>query len=314
MGTEAEATATLGEDRSEWPEVAIIVLNWNNYEDTAECLKSIEKVKYPNYQVIVADNGSTDGSGKRLESEFDWCTFLFIDENLGFSGGNNVAISHALENNYDYVLLLNNDTIVAPNFLNPLVKTAEGHGENTLVSGLIYEHGTSDIWYAGGKFSPTLVKGTFRTEPKSNGTYEVGKITGALALIPASFAERFDVLNDDYFVGTEDAELGWLARSNGGKILLNPDSEVSHKTSSTRGMDNKFTHYNNSFNRLAFSSNNHDLYRKTLFILFFTTTLAMKIIRWAPLRKYGLIHSSLLGVYDFIMGNDPKDRISLLNQ
>jgi len=313
MESEIEATATLGEDHSEWPEIAIIVLNWNNYEDTAECLKSIEEITYPNYRVVVVDNGSTDGSGKRLESEFDWCTFLFNGENLGFSGGNNEGISYALENNFDYILLLNNDTIVTPNFLTPLVKTAEENGDKDLVSGLIREYGTSDIWYAGGRFFPLFINGTTRTNPKTDETYEAGKITGALALIPTEFAEDFDVLNDDYFVGLEDAELGWLARSNGGKILLNPASEVYHKSNSTRGLDNKFTHYNNSFNSLTFSSNNHTITQRVIFTLFFAVTLSVKILRWAVLRKFGLIYSSLLGVYDFIIDNDPKHRVSLLD-
>lgn len=311
---DAEATADLGEDRSEWPEVAIIILNWNNYEDTAECLESLKKVRYPNKEVIVVDNGSADGSGEQLENEFGWCKFLFNNENLGFSAGNNIGIEYALENEYPYVLLLNNDTVVESEFLTPLIMTAEQNERRAIVSGLIYEYGCFDLWYAGGEFSPTLVDGTFRHEPKAQTVYEVGKVTGALALLPQEFVESYNILNEDYFIGLEDTELSWVAKTKNWKLLVNPKSHIHHKVNSSRGMDNPYTHYNSAFNRFTFSSNHHSHIQRMIFLMFFGATRLIRFTQWSISGNFPLIYATLLGVYDYYKDNCPKKRQYLVSK
>jgi len=107
------------------PLVYIVILNWNQYDDTKECLDSLPKINYPNYRVVLVDNGSHDKSGERLKSEFPQHVFIFSEKNLGFAEGNNVGIQKALEDkNCDYIFCLNNDTIVEPNFLDELIKIA----------------------------------------------------------------------------------------------------------------------------------------------------------------------------------------------
>lgn len=106
------------------PIVAIIILNWNGLRDTLECLESLAMITYPNYELIVVDNGSTDGSAACLRARYPDIAIIENKENLGFAEGNNVG-KHALAKRTHYVLLLNNDTIVAPAFLDALVTVAE---------------------------------------------------------------------------------------------------------------------------------------------------------------------------------------------
>ena len=103
------------------PKVSIITLTWNSYEVTRDCLLSLQKIDYPAFEVVLVDNGSVDGSGKKLAHDFPDVKVILNETNLGFTGGNNVGMRDALARGTDYLLLLNNDTIVAPNFLTELV-------------------------------------------------------------------------------------------------------------------------------------------------------------------------------------------------
>src|SRR3990170_2313546 len=107
------------------PRVFIIILNWNGYADTAECVRSLYRITYPSFVIVVVDNGSIDGSVARLKDEFRDVVCMENKENLGFAGGNNEGIRYALEHGADYVLLLNNDTVVEAGFLDVLVRAAE---------------------------------------------------------------------------------------------------------------------------------------------------------------------------------------------
>src|SRR5271165_3737452 len=97
--------------------IGIVLVNWNSYADTARCLHSLAAKTYPNAEIIVVDNGSKDESLAKLRAEFPTVTFIHSQENTGFTGGNNLGIEHALQAGCDHVLLLNNDTIVLPGFL-----------------------------------------------------------------------------------------------------------------------------------------------------------------------------------------------------
>src|SRR3972149_12101418 len=99
------------------PKVAIIVLNWNGKNDTLECLASIDKMDYPSIYVILVDNGSQDGSVAAIQRKFPEVMIVETKSNLGFAGGNNMGIRYALRNGAEYVLVLNNDTIVDPQLI-----------------------------------------------------------------------------------------------------------------------------------------------------------------------------------------------------
>jgi GT2 family glycosyltransferase len=107
----------------DFPLVYVIVINWNGYDDTVECLLSLFKMDYPNYRIVVVDNGSVDDS-LRLENFSDRITLLKSETNLGYAGGNKLGMRHALANGIEYVGLWNNDTVVPPDALAKLVTGA----------------------------------------------------------------------------------------------------------------------------------------------------------------------------------------------
>src|SRR5262245_35539834 len=104
------------------PTVSIIVLNYNGREDTLACLRSLEHLTYPNVSVVVVDNASSDGSVDAIRAAHPQMTLIETGANLGFTGGNNIGIQHALDHGADYVMLLNNDTIAAPDMLNLMIE------------------------------------------------------------------------------------------------------------------------------------------------------------------------------------------------
>lgn len=103
------------------PHVFIIIVNWNGYKDTLDCLKSLREITYKNYTIIIVDNGSTDNYINILRSTYPDIKILRNSKNLGYTGGVNTGIKYAMQQNADYVLLLNNDTVVRSNFLQPLI-------------------------------------------------------------------------------------------------------------------------------------------------------------------------------------------------
>ena len=104
---------------------AIIVLSWNNYKDTSICLNSLKKIDRSNCDILLVDNGSTDDSIERLKAEYPDVKCIVNDRNYGFAEGNNIGIRRAIKMGAEYILLLNNDTEVAPNFVSELVCEAE---------------------------------------------------------------------------------------------------------------------------------------------------------------------------------------------
>lgn len=312
MGTETEGTDTLGENRSEWPEVAIIVLNWNNYEDTAECLSSLESVEYPNYHVVVIDNGSTDGSGEKLQDEFRWCQHIRNDENRGYSAGVNVGINDVLSQDSEYIVLLNNDAIVNPNFLCPLVKTAERKKDVGIVTGIIHTNTGDRIQSAGRDFNKYLVKGNHLNKIKSEVEYEVDCISGALALFPSQVLSELEGLNESYFLGPDDVDVSIRAKKRGYKIFVNPDSSIRHKVGSTGGTENAFRYYHSTKGRLNLASDHLDINHRVIFYPFFISSRIFRFIQWTIQAKPILIWGVLLGIHDYLSGEVSRNRPSLL--
>src|SRR5690349_1988561 len=122
------------------PAVSIIVLNYNGLQDTMACLRSLEHLTYSRASIILVDNASTDGTADVVRRAYPNVTVMETGMNLGFTGGNNVAIEHALEHGADYVMLLNNDTIVAPDFLNVMVEVMEQDPTIGVSGPMIYYH------------------------------------------------------------------------------------------------------------------------------------------------------------------------------
>lgn len=218
------------------PRVYVVILNWNNYKDTKKCVESVQQATYPDIKTIIVDNASTDGSGERLRREFPQHRFIGNERNLGFSRGCNRGIADAMKDEgCAYVLLLNNDATVSPDFLEKAVETAEQDSRIGLVGGKILNSPQSKLLaYAGGQVNlrrGTVVIRGFGEE--DHGQYdeacEVGFVTCAFILIKREVLERLGPLPEEYFFGVEEWDYSYNAQRNGYKLYYVPEFVAYHK-------------------------------------------------------------------------------------
>ncbi len=220
------------------PFVSIVVLNWNSYDDTINCIESLKKITYPEYEIIIVDNGSTDGSERILKQRFPELTLIQTGHNLGFTGGVNAGIRHALKEGADYIHLLNNDTVVAPDFLEELLKVAEKDGKaGILCSKIYFYHRPDRIWYAGATFYSliglTVLVGCGRKDNKRFDTIRETEPTGCSMLLKREVCEKIGLFDEEYFCYYEDLDFGMRAKRAGFRTLYVPSSKVWHKIGET---------------------------------------------------------------------------------
>ncbi len=241
-------------EQKSFPRIGIILVNRNTYEDTSVCLRSLAKITYPNAEVIVVDNGSKDDSLARLRSEFPSITYIPSKENTGFTGGNNLGIQYALEAGCDHVLLLNNDTIVLPGFLEPLVGRLESDPKIAAATGKIYyapqtRNGEDKIiWYAGCYRKWHMGYHHYGVEEKDTGTYDTPRETpyasGCLMLLRGNVIRKIGVLSPEYFIYWEEADWCHRARDVGYICMYEPKSVIYHNfTSAALGYETPFHMY-----------------------------------------------------------------------
>jgi GT2 family glycosyltransferase len=218
------------------PAVSIVVLNYNGREDTLACLRSLQHLMYPNITVIVVDNDSTDGSVEAIRATYPETTLLETGANLGFTGGNNVGIRYALEHSADYVMLLNNDTIVAPDMMNILIEVMENDPTIGVTGPTVYYYNAPDlIWSAGGKIDwshgVTTMIGLNEEDKSQYGLSprQVEFVTGCALLVRREVWERAGLLDEQFFMYYEETE--WCVRAGraGYKIMHVPQAMMWHK-------------------------------------------------------------------------------------
>lgn len=210
--------------------VAIILLNWNAYFHSRNCINSLTKVNEVSFDIILVDNASTDNSHFKLKEEFPHVQFIQATQNLGFSGGNNLGLKKVLELNYVYVLLLNNDVFVDANFLYHLTNYLDFNPEVGAVQPLINHHPDRyKIWNGGGKFNRIIGKTDSRQNNNSdNCPLEIDWISGCAFMIRTSVLNQVGLFNEKYFAYYEDVDLSFRIREAGFKLVLNPSSVIYH--------------------------------------------------------------------------------------
>lgn len=223
------------------PLVYIIVLTWNGKKDTLECLNSLKKVSYNNLKVLVVDNASSDGTQEEVQKQFPDVEYILNPTNLRFAHGNNVGIKYALTKGADYILLLNNDTTVADNFLDELVTTASRNSNIGIVGPkMCYYSDPERIWYAGGKIE--WWKGWIShigVRELDNGQYDQTKetdfVSGCSILVKRDVIEKVGLLDTAYYIYGEDVD--WCIRAShaGYKIMFEPKAKIWHKLSVSTG-------------------------------------------------------------------------------
>jgi GT2 family glycosyltransferase len=215
---------------------AIVILNWNSRDMTAECIRSLLAMDCKDYHIIVVDNGSHDGSPEYLRQQFPRITLLPQQRNLGFALGCNIGMRHALENGFDYVLPLNNDTVVDPHFLSALLEAAERHPAAGLLSPKIYFYDFPDrFWWAGGQYSLwTGITKHFGWKQKDIGQFDcacpIDWATACAPFLHASALRKVGLFDENFFLVAEDLDLSLRLRRAGYEIWYTPQAKLWHKT------------------------------------------------------------------------------------
>jgi GT2 family glycosyltransferase len=221
------------------PKVFVIVLNYNGGGLIENCLKSLEKVNYSNLHILVVDNNSSDDSVFKIEKKFSDLKIINNKKNFGFSKGNNVGIDFALKNDADYVLLLNQDTEVEPDFLSKLIKEGEKDNKTGLLSPIIFLEKTKKIWFSGGRINWWNMKAFHEFDLVKSKSFETSFLTGCSLLIKREVLEKIGPLDEDFFLYWEDVDYSVRAKKAGFKIKVVPESVIYHFESSNELNENK---------------------------------------------------------------------------
>jgi GT2 family glycosyltransferase len=218
---------------------SIIILNWNSHEMTAECIRSLRAMDISDFEIIVVDNGSSDGSPDKLISQFPQITILPQRRNLGFAAGCNVGMRHALADEAEYVLLLNNDTVVGPGFIREMLATIESDPRIGAVCPKIYFADRPNLlWYAGADFSPWTGTSKYRgwkevDHGQLDDSKEITQATGCAMLVRCNALIDVGLLDEQFWAYVEDLDWSIRFRKQGYRLVFAPKARLWHRDGAT---------------------------------------------------------------------------------
>jgi GT2 family glycosyltransferase len=242
------------------PMVSIVSVNYDQPKVTCEMLASLRKVTYPNFEILVVDNASPNNSPDIIKEMYPEIQLIISEKNLGFAGGNNIALKQARG---DYILLLNNDTEVQPNFLDSLVELMESDQKIGITSSkILYFYENNIIQYAG---IPPLHPITSRGGSDGDKEVDLGQYNeiketyyphGACMMIRKSVLKEVGLLYEGYFLYYEEYDFAERVRKAGYKIYYQPNSCILHKESISTGRNSPLKTYYLNRNRMLFLRRN----------------------------------------------------------
>jgi GT2 family glycosyltransferase len=256
--------------------VAIIILNWNGKQNTHECLESVLKLDYSNYQVIIADNGSEDDSVQFFKQNFPDILIIENGSNLGYAEGNNRAITYAIEKEFEYILLLNNDAIVDAQLLKSFIDVSKTNPQAGVFGAKIYYlKEPRKIWFAGGKILPGILLASHEGggEIDNCESWEevrpIDYACGCALFIKSNVIRKIGVLESKFFLMWEETDFCYRARRGGFECLFVPKALVWHKISASF-KDGDVGLLHNYFmirNRLLWIERNVSMREKFMFLI-----------------------------------------------
>lgn len=219
--------------KRKYPKVSIVIPTYNRKKDVLECLESLQSAKYPNYEIVVVDNGSIDGTAEAIKNHFPHIKLIMSPKNLGVTGGRNLGAKHS---NGEYTLFLDHDTIVDKNMLSELVLVMQDDIEIGLAGPLIYYYeDPKRIWAAGTSISLFTGKVSFNMA----GLIDVGQLEKVMnvQVLPTAFIMRREVIekvglfDETFFAVYEDTDFCYRVREAGYKVVCVSTARVWHKVS-----------------------------------------------------------------------------------
>jgi len=283
------------------PLVSIIIVNYNGKNYLEKCLESLFQVKYSNFEIIIVDNNSTDGSIEFAEKNYPQITIKKLEKNYGFAYPNNLGSKMAKG---DFLLFLNNDTKVDPHFLNPLIKSMMSDSKIAICQSLLLRpDGKVD---SSGDFLDDYGRAySSKIIPKKQ--QPILSARGASMLVRKDIFYELDMFDEKFFVSFEDVDLGWRAWINGFEVIVVPDSIVYHYGGGTISKMTEVIQFHGTKNSLILRLTNFEFFYaiRSIIGLFFVVlskrTLGFSIIAdpevVPPLPKMRIMLSAVRWVF-----------------
>ncbi len=291
---------------------AVVLINWNSFEYTSQCIESLMNCDQTQFDIIVVDNGSEDGSGKKLKDNFPQINLVQSDSNIGFAGGNNLGMAQAIDSKYTYIMMLNNDTFVEPNLIDVLANYMDHNPEVGIIQPKIFfNHDRTLLWNGGSYFNPIIslahTKGYFKKDSKEyNSIKEVDWVTGCAFFTRSDILKKSGGFNEKFFIYFEDVDLSFRIKKLGYKLIYHPGGIVYHiegmsnksKTKDKEGYQKPIVHYLNQRNRIWFIKK----YVKPLFVLptlMYHGSYSLALVLYFIIRRrFKKLNALLLGIKD----------------
>jgi GT2 family glycosyltransferase len=246
-----------------FPKVLVLILNWNGKTDTLECLSSLAQAHpIPSFSTLIVDNGSTDGSCAAIRAAFPDIPILETKANLGFAGGNNAGLRWALGKSFDWILLLNNDTIAAPDLIAHLMEASQKEPRGKIFGAKSYRyHDRGRIDHLGGFWDPRIAEFTSPASGKiDDGSFEamqkVDYVSGCALFMHRIVLETIGLLEERFFLLWEESDLCMRAQKAGFEIYTAPGARIWHKVSASFTGGKPHMHYFWWRNRLLWIARN----------------------------------------------------------
>jgi GT2 family glycosyltransferase len=244
---------------SAFPELAIVIVNYNLKDDCIECIDALSRAGALLTQIIVVDNASTDGSVDALRMRYgDQLKIIEAKENRGYPHGLNLGIPVAMEDEAQWILLMNNDTVVAEDFIYELARATQADPSVALIGPLIlYFEAPDTIWYLGYKIIPgTLIgHGSYRGRKLSSSLPQLMPMDlmhGCAMMVRRDVFEKIGLFDDSQIIYGDDADFSWRAKKAGFKAAAATKARIWHKISLTMGRLNPRTRYLRTRNTIRF--------------------------------------------------------------
>ncbi len=289
----------------------VLVLTWNGWEATRACLESLRRVRGRGARILVVDNGSTDGTPAHVRREFPDVELLENGTNLGFAAGNNVGIRAALAGGAEHVVLLNNDTVVAPDCVEELVTAACAHPHAGMVSAKILLLDEPDVlWFAGGSLSTLTGRATHKGyRRRDNGRYEqvreIGRPCACAMLVTRRFLDTVGLMEESLFLYGEEVDWALRARACGFACLFAPRARVWHKVTAASGGEAAARYYYYAVRNMLWTLERRDPVRwrwlSALRSVIVVMTFAGSTLR-VPVERRAALGHVLAGACDYWRG------------
>ena len=288
--------------------VAIIVVNWKKYDITSSCIESILNSTNSNFKIILVDNESDNKKVKNFKYKNE-IEIIQNKKNEGFSKANNIGIDYALKNNYDYTILINNDTIVEKNLIEVLLKTAQAKNFSA-VQPLILKYSGKEIWNAGGRINYFF--GNFITRKKVgnslNSSHELTEwLTGCCCLFKTKIFKEIGKLDESFFAYYEDVDFSLRLKKYGYKIGFTSKTHIYHYESfssisnnSKGGKLSPHIHYLNIRNHILILKKHSDLFNSfgtRIYQIFKIISYSIYFIFRLRFTKLNMVYKGLLDSY-----------------